>query len=173
MELSAAYRFCPRCGSPRQPEAVDRPFRCQACHYTSFFGPVTAVGAVILNEQGKVLLIERARDPGKGLLGMPGGFIDQNETAEIAVRREILEEVGISVGDLNYLMTAPNAYVYQGIINPVIDIFFHSKISSGQAIMAESSEVSSWIWTDLSPGILERIAFRSNRLALEKFLQLS
>lgn len=173
MELSAAYRFCPRCGVPRQPNAVDRPFRCQACHHTSFFGPVTAVGAVITNEQGQVLLIERARDPGKGLLGMPGGFIDHNETAEFAVRREILEEVGISVGELSYLMTAPNEYVYQGIVNPVIDIFFCSKVASGQAIQPESSEVSAWIWTDLSSCILDRIAFRSNRLALEKFMQLS
>jgi len=173
MELSAAYRFCPRCGRPRQPNAVDRPFRCQACHYTSFFGPVTAVGAVITNEQGQVLLIERARDPGKGLLGMPGGFIDQNETAEFAVRREIQEEVGIAVGELTYLTTAPNEYVYQGIVNPVIDIFFYSKVALGQAIQAESSEVSAWIWTDLSTGILDRIAFRSNRLALEKFMQLS
>jgi ADP-ribose pyrophosphatase len=173
MELSEAYRFCPRCGRPRQANDIDRPFRCQACHYTSFFGPVTAVGAVITNELGQVLLIERAKDPGKGLLGMPGGFIDQNETAEFAARREILEEVGISVEELTYLMTAPNEYIYQGIVNPVIDIFFHSKVASGQAIKAESSEVSAWIWTDLNAGILDRLAFRSNRLALEKFMQLS
>jgi len=104
---------------------------------------------------------------------MPGGFIDQNETAEFAARREILEEVGISVEELTYLMTAPNEYIYQGIVNPVIDIFFHSKVASGQAIKAESSEVSAWIWTDLNAGILDRLAFRSNRLALEKFMQLS
>lgn len=40
-------------------------------------------------------------------------------------------------------------YVYQGIVNPVMDIFFHAQITSGQAITAESTEVSAWIWLNL------------------------
>ena len=170
MEISQAYRFCPICGEKRKKLSPARPFRCESCGHTSFFGPVTAVGAVITNQNGQVLLIERAKEPGLGKLGMPGGFVDPNEGAEVALRREIQEEVGISVGNLQFLMTAPNAYKYEGIVLPVLDIFFSTSVSEGQEIAHDDSEVSAWIWTQLTPEILGRIAFESNRQALEFFL---
>ncbi len=173
MEISEAYRFCPVCGSKREKLAPSRPFRCESCGHTSFFGPVTAVGGVITNREGKVLLIERAREPGLGKLGMPGGFVDPNEGAEIALRREIQEEVGISVGKLTFLMTAPNSYPYRGIALPVLDIFFSAIVLDDQEIVHDDSEVSAWIWTDLTPEILDRLAFHSNRQALERFLEFS
>ena len=46
MEISEAYRFCPHCGAKRQVFNPARPYRCEACGFTSFFSPVTAVGAV-------------------------------------------------------------------------------------------------------------------------------
>jgi len=119
---------------------------------------------------GQVLLIERAKEPGLGMLGMPGGFVDPNEGAEVALRREILEEVGLSVGQLHFLMTAPNAYCYHGILLPVLDIFFSTSVSEDQEIARDDSEVSAWMWTELTPEILARIAFPSNRQALEFFL---
>jgi ADP-ribose pyrophosphatase len=170
MEISQAYPFCPVCGTKREKLSPARPFRCESCGHTSFFGPVTAVGAVITNPMGQVLLIERAKDPGLGMLGMPGGFVDPNEGAEVALRREIQEEVGISVGNLNFLMTAPNSYSYQGIVLPVLDIFFSARVSEDQEIAHDDSEVSAWMWTELTPEILDRIAFQSNRQALECFL---
>ena len=170
MEISQAYQFCPRCGTKREKLIPARPFRCESCGYTSFFGPVTAVGAVITNQMGQVLLIERAKEPGLGMLGMPGGFVDPNEGAEVALRREIIEEVGLSVGQLHFLMTAPNAYSYQGIVLPVLDIFFSTSVSDDQEIAHDHSEVSAWMWTELRPEILARIAFHSNRQALEFFL---
>jgi ADP-ribose pyrophosphatase len=102
---------------------------------------------------------------------MPGGFVDPNESAEDAVRREIREEVGIEVGELTFLMTAPNTYTYHGIVLPVLDIFYSAKIQEGQEIAQDTSEVSSWMWTDISTEILERMAFHSNRLAMEFYLQ--
>ncbi len=101
---------------------------------------------------------------------MPGGFVDPNEGAEVALRREILEEVGISVGNLHFLMTAPNSYSYQGIVLPVLDIFFSARAFEDQEIAHDDSEVSAWMWTELTPQILARIAFHSNRQALEFFL---
>jgi NAD+ diphosphatase len=171
MDISEAYRFCPLCGSEREPTHEHRPFRCTVCQHTSFFGPVAAVGAVISNQLGQVLLIERAKEPGRGKLGMPGGFVDPQESAEHGLRREIREEVGIEVGELQFLLTAPNSYAYNGIVNPVLDVFFHTVVVADQNIAVQSSEVSSWMWTDLHSGILDRMAFPSNRLALQYYLE--
>lgn len=171
MEISDAYRYCPVCGTKRERLTPSRPFRCGSCGHTSFFGPVTAVGTVITNKLGQVLLIERAKEPGLGKLGLPGGFVDPGEGAEFAARREIQEEIGISVGEMRYLMTAPNSYAYHGIVLPVLDIFFSANITDDdKAILHDDSEVSAWMWAELSSDILSRMAFPSNRLALECFL---
>ena len=76
MELAAAYCFCPAGGTKRSEFEPIRPFRCDGCGHTTFFGPVAAVGAIVTNNDGEVLLIRRAHDPARGKLGMPGGFID-------------------------------------------------------------------------------------------------
>lgn len=52
---------------------------------------------MILIEDGKVLLIRRAREPFKGEWAIPGGRIEDNETAEQCARREMKEETGLDV----------------------------------------------------------------------------
>jgi len=56
----------------------------------------TAVDAVVI-EGGKVLLIRRARPPFKGRWALPGGFVEEGESAEEAVVREALQETGVRV----------------------------------------------------------------------------
>lgn len=57
--------------------------------------PIAAIGIIIRN--GKILLILRGKDPGRGQWAIPGGHIDFDETAETAVRREVKEETGLTV----------------------------------------------------------------------------
>ncbi|MEM8733646.1 MAG: NUDIX domain-containing protein, partial [Planctomycetota bacterium] len=79
--VSQVYEFCPRCAKPASnPGQV--PFQCVECGFTNYFGPVTAVGGIVVNEKGEMLFIRRARDPGKGKWGLPGGFVDAGETGE-------------------------------------------------------------------------------------------
>src|SRR5215210_8659654 len=62
---------------------------------------VTA-GAVVLDDQGRVLLLNHVFRPGSGW-GIPGGFISKGEQPEEAVRREIREETGLEVDDLELI----------------------------------------------------------------------
>ena len=64
-------------------------------------GPRVGCGAFILRE-GKLLLIQRRRAPEQGCWGLPGGKVDPYERVADAVRREVLEELGvvIRVGDI-------------------------------------------------------------------------
>ena len=59
--------------------------------------PTVAVGAFIFDGDGRVLLIQRGRDPGKGLWTVPGGRVEFGEPLVEAVRREIREETGLAV----------------------------------------------------------------------------
>ena len=167
--IEQAFRFCPRCATEADPVG-DVPFRCDQCGFSFFFGPVTAVGGILCNDSGDILLIERARDPGKGKYGLPGGFVDREETAEGALRREIFEEVGLEVTKFRFLTTLPNQYTYREVTAPVLDIFFVCLVPSFEAIVAEPNEVSRcWIGSPMEEQLCN-MAFESNRLAVLKYL---
>ena len=55
---------------------------------------VQCVGAVITDESGRMLMILRGHEPGKGLWSIPGGRIEPGESDEQAVVREVREETG-------------------------------------------------------------------------------
>jgi ADP-ribose pyrophosphatase YjhB (NUDIX family) len=59
--------------------------------------PRLAVGAVVLREDGAVLLVQRGRPPGQGTWSLPGGKVEPGEGVVHAVRREVLEETGLRV----------------------------------------------------------------------------
>lgn len=58
--------------------------------------PIAAVAAIVLRAD-QVLLVQRGREPAKGLWGIPGGMLELGETAADGVRREVLEECGIEI----------------------------------------------------------------------------
>src|SRR5687767_11297013 len=58
--------------------------------------PWVGVGVVVVRD-GKVLLIQRGREPGRGLWAVPGGMVDLGETCQEAARREAQEETGLDV----------------------------------------------------------------------------
>jgi 8-oxo-dGTP diphosphatase len=59
--------------------------------------PVVAVGAIVFDDQGRVLLVERGRPPAAGLWSVPGGKLEGAETLAQAVAREVREETGLLV----------------------------------------------------------------------------
>ena len=58
---------------------------------------VPCVGAVVHDEQGRLLLIRRGHAPSAGLWSVPGGRMEAGETQEQAVVRELAEETGLAV----------------------------------------------------------------------------
>jgi ADP-ribose pyrophosphatase YjhB (NUDIX family) len=171
--IRRTWAFCPRCGSPATVRGA-HPFHCKECEYTHFFGPCTAVGAVTVVPDGRVLLVVRGKDPGKGLYGLPGGFVDPGETAEEALRREVFEEIGVKVTGSQYLTSFPNEYVYCGAILPVTDLFFLIQIDdpSVGGLTLQDGEIDGWELRTPTKSVLQNMAFRSNQLALQHFIKL-
>jgi ADP-ribose pyrophosphatase len=93
---SAKFLFCPQCGSPLSETLIADHLRknCPACSFIHWGEFSLGVGGIIWQEN-KVLLVERANDPGKGLWTIPGGYVDHGEQIYEAVKREILEETGL------------------------------------------------------------------------------
>jgi ADP-ribose pyrophosphatase YjhB (NUDIX family) len=59
--------------------------------------PVVGVGAIVFDDAGRVLLVQRGNPPGLGLWSVPGGRLEPRETLAQAVAREVLEETGLFV----------------------------------------------------------------------------
>lgn len=167
--IRKAWKFCPHCGAAAV-KPGKHPFVCSACQFTNFFGPVSAVAAIATDPDGRVLLLVRAKDPGKGMFGLPGGFVDPGETAEAALQREVFEEVELEVTSFRYLVSFPNEYNYQGFILPVTDLFFVVKVVSFDAMNLADGEISDWHFCHPTKRELKQMAFESNRRALEVFL---
>ena len=69
---------------------------------TPVCSPRVAVGALIFDASGRVLLVKRGRSPSRGRWSIPGGKVDWGETLQEAVRREVVEETGLVLGTLRF-----------------------------------------------------------------------
>ena len=65
--------------------------------------PVLTTDCVVCDGAGRVLLIRRKNEPFKGAYALPGGFVEIGETTEAACRREVLEETGLRVDELQLI----------------------------------------------------------------------
>lgn len=167
--IQKLFMFCPQCGQQAARHDVN-PFVCVECGYTQFFSPCTAAAAIIQDSAENVLLLVRARDPGKGKFGLPGGFVDPGESVETALHREIREEVNLKADALRYLTSVPNQYSFSGVTIPVTDLFFVATVDSFEGMSAQDGEIDSWHFCQPGEAELNNMAFPSNRRALEFFL---
>ncbi|MDR1605259.1 MAG: NUDIX hydrolase [Gracilibacteraceae bacterium] len=104
MLSSAVYRFCPCCAAPLRPARLGGRERrqCPDCGFVYWGQSTIGAGGVVVQD-GRVLLVRRALEPGRGRWTLPGGFAEENERAEETAVREVLEETGLSTEAVSLL----------------------------------------------------------------------
>lgn len=118
------FKYCPKCGSHNFTVNNEKSKICGNCGFIYYFNSCSATAAFIVNDKKELLVCRRAKDPAKGTMDLPGGFIDMNETAEEGIVREILEETGLKATVTKYLFSLPNIYKYHGFDVHTLDMFF-------------------------------------------------
>ena len=142
------FRFCPVCGSRRFLENNFKSKHCHDCGFTYYANPCSATAAFIRNSRGDLLVAIRGKEPAKGTLDLPGGFVDMDETVEQGMIREIKEETGLDVAALRYLFSIPNRYLYSGLVIHTIDMFYEVHVTDDAAIHADD-DAADLIWMPL------------------------
>ncbi len=94
-----------------------------------------SAAAIITNENGKVLLLDHVLRTASGW-GLPGGFLETGEQPENALKREIREETGLEIKDVELIRVRT--------INRHIEILFRAK-ATGKAEV-KSSEIKDVVW---------------------------
>ena len=121
------FNMCPMCGSKAVINHNNRKWTCPDCGFDLYCNVAAAVGIIIKDKYNNVLFEVRAKEPRKGFVALPGGFV---ESAEGAVVRECREEIGVEVTNGTFLCTFPNTYAYKNIEYKTCDMFFTAELSS-------------------------------------------
>ncbi|AEE17561.1 NUDIX hydrolase [Treponema brennaborense] len=138
---NANFAVCPKCGAAGTVSYPDsRRWVCSACNFNLYNNVAAAVGVIICDCAGRVLFEVRAKNPGKGLLTIPGGFVDPNESAEQAVVRECREEIGLEPAAVRFLCSYPNTYEFDHVTYKTCDLFFTARLPETGGDTAESAE---------------------------------
>ena len=130
------FHFCPKCGSSHFEVNDEKSKRCADCGFVYYFNPSSATVALITDNEGRLLVCRRAKEPAKGTLDLPGGFVDMHETAEEGVTREVYEETGLEVKQTTYLFSIPNVYLFSGFQVHTVDMFFRCRVDTIGSIEA-------------------------------------
>jgi len=169
MEFSTLFSYCPVCGSVNFTQNNEKSKCCESCGFVLYVNASAAVAAFIINEQGDLLVCKRAKEPVKGTLDLPGGFVDGNETAEEAICREIAEELQTNVLEFEYKFSLPNLYEYSGLTVPTLDLFFECKLETNDQLKP-SDDVEDCFFIPIAELKPELFGLNSIRKAVEIFI---
>lgn len=105
LDFDRTTRFCGRCGKATRPLQSERAKFCTDCNNIIY--PRISPAIIVLVQKGdEVLLARSPRFPEK-MYSVIAGFVEPGENLEAAVRREVLEEVGITVQNIRYFGSEP------------------------------------------------------------------
>jgi NAD+ diphosphatase len=104
-EWHRSHRFCPRCGGGLLVGGGGYVLSCESCRRQQF--PRTDPAVIMLVTDGDRALLGRQPSWPAGRFSTLAGFVDPGESLEQAVAREVMEEVGVEVGEVSYFGNQP------------------------------------------------------------------
>lgn len=156
----AEINFCPRCGAPVERKEAFGKIRpvCPQCGWIHFADPKVAA-AVLVEQDGRVLLVRRANDPFRGLWTLPAGFVDAGEDPAEAAARECFEETGLSVRVTRALDVIAGREHARGADFVIV---YRAETIGGEIAARDDADAAGWFSRDDLPPL----AFKATRAVL-------
>lgn len=139
-------QYCPQCGHKYSETDIDRTgtFKCSNCKFRNYVKSFPTVCAIIPNDKGEILMVERTFDPGKGEFDPPGGYVNYGESPEEAIKRELKEELGVDIVVDKVINVGKTEYVQNEINYPTVLTCFLTKPINSAEIKLNADENSSY-----------------------------
>lgn len=135
--------YCAMCGETMdQTPGEHGHLFCSSCGYVHYRNPLPAV-TLLVHDDDKVLLVERAVPPGKGRLCLPGGFMETGETPVECGERELMEETGIRAVRSRLLELETDSTAYGGVLLAVMEV------TEWEGEPVAGDDASRVLWTSL------------------------
>jgi ADP-ribose pyrophosphatase YjhB (NUDIX family) len=156
------FNYCPRCGTKVNYENLYGKVRpvCPQCKWIHFVDPKVAA-AVLIEQDGRVLLVRRAGEPFRGLWTLPAGFINGGEDPAEAAARECLEETGLSV-HINGILDIISGKEHPRGADFII--VYHAEVTGGQLHPDDDADAAEWFVRENLPPL----AFRATQIVLSR-----
>lgn len=164
------FKYCPVCGSDHFVVNNFKSKKCEDCGFTYYANPCSATAAFIVNENDEMLVVRRAKEPALGTYDLPGGFCDMGETVEEGMRREIKEETGLEVQDIQYLFSSPNVYQYSGMGIHTLDMDYLVRVKGGRLAIQAADDAAEAFWIPINEVNPADFGLTSIRNAVIRFL---
>jgi ADP-ribose pyrophosphatase YjhB (NUDIX family) len=161
------FKYCPRCGEQRLRSNDAKSFACLSCGFVYYHGSA-AVAVGIIEWDDKIILTKRAREPQKGLLALPGGFVDYEESLEGALVRELREELNLTVTTPTYLCSHWERYSFRDVVYFTTIAFYVASandISNAKA----NDDIDAFLLVRPKDIDYGKLAFESDRVALDTY----
>ncbi len=137
--------------------------QCEGCGFVHYMNP-RVVAAAVVEHGGRVLLQQRATEPGRGLWTFPGGFLEVGETPEAGAVRETREEAGldVSLGGLLGVYSRPHV--------GIVLVVYTAESASDAAVVGDRESLSvRWYAPEAIPWA--DLAFETTAAALRDWLR--
>ncbi len=160
MASSDDYKYCPRCATPVIHENRYGAIRavCPNCKWIHFFDPKVAA-AVLVEQDGQVLLVRRMGEPFRGFWTLPAGFINSGEDPAEAAARECLEETGLSVRVTRLFDIIAGREHPSGADFVIV---YHAEVIAGVLKHGDDADAAEWF----ARGSLPPLAFQATKKVL-------
>jgi ADP-ribose pyrophosphatase YjhB (NUDIX family) len=161
------FNYCPRCGRAKLQPNDPKSCICADCGFVYYHGS-SAVAVGIIEYEDKIILTQRANEPQKGGLALPGGFVDYDENLESALVREMQEELNLAIIAPAYLYSHGERYPSGDVTYFVAIAFFVARIDDITGITARD-DISSFRLVRPDEIDAHELAFDSDRAALAEY----
>ena len=163
------FHFCPVCGAELTKRSLTGRERlvCSRCGRVHYENPIVGVAAIILDEDGKILLVRRSPNiTYPGLWCIPCGYLEYDEDVRVGIVREIAEETNLVIEPSEVFAVHSNFHNPQ---QHTVGIWFLSKVVSGIPLAGDDASELGWFELTDPPSL----AFPTDKLVLAALLQKS
>jgi ADP-ribose pyrophosphatase YjhB (NUDIX family) len=157
------WKHCPRCSAPLERDG--KTATCGECGYVAYASPEPTVCALILDDEGRVLLARRKFEPQAGKWDLPGGFLGEDEEPLDGLRRELREETGLAIEPLELAGIWVDRYGGSDDATATLNLYWTARIVSGEPNPADDVSELCWFSFDDLPTV-EELAFENVAKAL-------